>query len=141
MQSVVALALMAGVCLAIKVLWFPPPWLDWVPDRVTRLGLVDNGGQTGNPRGNGDEITVEWGLLTQPFIQRRLDAIAQELERLDREPDIFAKAFHTMVARSAHDALLADAFRAAGRPPRYVGQTFDLEVLGPSMGPREELEL
>src|SRR4051794_2296493 len=138
MQSVFMLALMAGVCLAIKVLWFPPPWLEWVPERITRLSLVGDGGQTGDP-GNDDGTTV--GLLTQPFLQRRLDAIAQELERLDREPDIFAKAFHTMVARSAHEALLADAFRAAGRPPRYAGHTFDLEILGATTGPREELEL
>jgi len=130
MQSVVALALMAGVCLAIKVLWFPPPWLEWVPERITRSSFVD-----------GDETTVEWGLLAQPFIQRRLDALAQELDRLDREPDIFAKAFHTMVARSAHEALLADAFRAAGEPPRYAAQNFDLEILRASTGPREELEL
>jgi hypothetical protein len=86
-------------------------------------------------------MTVVWGLFTSPFIRRRLDVLAEELERLDRDPDIFAKAFHTMAARGAYEALLADASRLADQPGRYAGPTLDLELAGPSTGLYEELEL
>jgi len=44
------------------------------------------------------------------------------------------------VARAAHEALLVDASRIADQP-RYADQLFDVDLLGPSTGPREELEL
>jgi hypothetical protein len=144
MELLFAVLAMAGLFLAINASWFPPSWLGWVADRVTGLKLADDGerprGAEDGP-GEADETTVEWGLLARPFIRRRLDALAEELERLDRDPDVFAKAFHTMVARSAHDALLADASRLAHQPPRYASQTFDVELMGPSTGFSEELEL
>jgi hypothetical protein len=97
--------------------------------------------RAGDGPGEADETTVEWGLFSWQFIRRRLDALSEELERLDRDPDVFAKAFHTMVARSAYEALLADASRLADQPRRYAGQTLDVEFVGPSTGMREVLEL
>jgi hypothetical protein len=145
MQNLLALALLAGLCLAIRVLSVPPSWLGSVADRVTRPRTAEDGGRPTSGDGyryhEADPTTVESGLLAQPFIRSRLDALVEELERLDRDPDVFAKAFHLMAARSAREALLADASRLATQPRRSAGSTFDVEVLGSSTGTREELEL
>ena len=91
--------------------------------------------------GDADETTVEWALFSLPFIRRRLAALAEELDRLDHDPDVFAKAFHTKVARSAYEELLAEASRLATQPPRHAGQTLDVEIAGTSTRTREVLEL
>src|SRR4051812_19618038 len=85
-------------------------------------------------------MTEQWGLFSETFIRDRLRALADELERLDREPDVFARAFHTMVARAAYEALLADAAAVADRPWWGVGEVLDVEAMAPSTGPREVLE-
>lgn len=60
--------------------------------------------------------------LALTFVRHRLDVLAAELERLDDDPEIFALAFRTNVARSAYRSLLdeaihlADASRFAGLP-------------------------
>lgn len=136
MESLFAVALMAGFVVAITVLRLPLSWPGQAPDGATELPQA---GEQAGP-GGADEITVEWGLLAEPFIRRRLDALVEELERLDRSSDTFAKAFHTTVARSAYDALLADASRLARRP-RHAGELSEFQLTEPSWGPREELEL
>jgi hypothetical protein len=144
MDTVFALALMAGSFLTIKVLWFPPSWLGRAADAVARRTSADDGERSGAPEdrpGQGEELGVDWELLRRTSIRRRLDALAEELERLDRDPDVFAKAFHTMVARSAHEALLSDASRLGDPLPRFTVRVLDLEVMGPSMRRGEELEL
>ena len=83
---------------------------------------------------------VEGGLLSEEHVRRRLDALAQELERLDRDPDIYAKAFHTGAARSAYEALKAEAAAFAEQPWWHLGETLTGEFLGPSVGLREILE-
>jgi hypothetical protein len=141
MGSLSAVVLLAGLCVALGLLWFPSSWLRWFADRVTQLTISDVGRQPGTDGIEAEQTTPEWDLLTRPYIRGRLDALTQELERLDRDPDVFAKAFHTMVARSAREALLADASRLLDRPSRYAGQRFEIEVAGTSAGPLEELEL
>jgi hypothetical protein len=137
MQLLVAIAMTAGLCLAIRLLWEPPPWLGWVADRLAPLMVADDVEQPGAAG-----ITVEPGLLSRPFIERRLDALVEELERLDQDPDVFAKAFHTHVVRSAQHALLADASRLSDQPRSSTSQTFDVEVAGRwTTAPAEELEL
>jgi len=84
---------------------------------------------------------VEWGLFSQAFVRRRLAILAEELERLDRDPDAFAKAFHTMVARTAYEALLADAARLADRPQWHVDTVLDAVPLAAAQGTREVLAL
>jgi len=133
-----AVTLTAGLFFAVRALRSPPSWWRRLADGV--LGLMSSDGGEHPGPGGADQITIEWGPLTRPFLQRRLDALADELERLDRDPDIFAKAFHVMVVRAAHEALLADASRLADQP-RYAGQMFDVELMSPSTGSREELEL
>ncbi len=139
MQNLLAVVLVAGFGLTIRLLWDRPSWLTWLADRLPRL-VADDVERVG--AAGPDEITVEPGLFSQTFIRRRLDALVEELERLDQDPDVFAKAFHTKVARSAHDALLADASRLSHQPPRYAAHTFDVEVIGRwTTAPPEELEL
>ncbi len=87
------------------------------------------------------EPTVQWGLFTEAFVQARLAALGRELERLDDDPDLFARAFHTTVVRSAYDALLSDAARFADQARRPSGPVLTLGSLGPSSGSREELWL
>lgn len=93
------------------------------------------------PEPAADEPPVESSLFSPAFVRRRLAALAEELERLDRDPDAFAKAFHTMVARSAYEALLADAARLAERPPPRVGTVVDAVPLGAAYGTHEVIEV
>ncbi len=147
MEIVLTLAVTAGILLAIQVFWFPPRWLGWVVEQVQRRRRARDGGHPDAARTADDatrrnaDTTDERGFFTRPFLRRRLDALAEELERLDRDPTIFAKAFHTMAARSAYEALLVDASRIPDEPPRHVGQVFDYELVGPSRSRREELEI
>jgi hypothetical protein len=147
MEILFTVAVVAGLFLAIEVLWFPPSWLGRFAARVARREPARDGEQPGaagtaqDGPGQADDTALEWGLFTRSFIRGRLDALAEELDRLDRDPDVFARAFHTMAARAAYEALLADASRLADRSRRYAGQTLDFELVSPSTGRREELEL
>jgi hypothetical protein len=86
-----------------------------------------------------DEVPA---LFSEDMIRRRLDALADELDRLERDPDVFAKAFHTNVARSAYETLVADRARMAEETRRVVAGTVEFELLEPSgAGPVAELEL
>jgi hypothetical protein len=84
---------------------------------------------------------VESELFSRELVRRRLAALAEELERLDRDPDAFAKAFHTMAARAAYEALLAEASRLTDRPPPQAGAVLDDVTVGTAHGVREVLEL
>jgi hypothetical protein len=88
-----------------------------------------------------ESAAVEWWLSSPEFVRRRLAALAEELERLDRDPDVFAKAFHTMAARAAYETLLADASRLADRPRPQAGAVLEDEPFGTARGVREMLEL
>lgn len=141
MEILLTIALLAGIFLILEVLLVRPSWRRWVVDRLTRQDPGDAERPAGDGPGGADPLTVEWSLFSRSFIRGRLDALTQELDRLDRDPEIFAKAFHTMVARSAYEALLADASRLCDPPRARRGQTLDFEFVGRSTGLREELEL
>jgi hypothetical protein len=92
------------------------------------------------------DMSAQWSLFSRPFIAHRLAALDRELERLEHDPDVFAKAFHTLAARSAYEALAADARRLADTlDPSYAdggrGRGMEFELLGPSAGRREELDV
>jgi|SRR4051812_28711386 hypothetical protein len=135
MEILFTVAVTVGLFVALEVLWYPPSWLGWLADRAARQRARDDE-QPGTAGTN-----VELGLFSWPFIRRRLDALAEELGRLDRDPDVFAKAFHTMAARAAYEALLADASRLADQPRHHARQTVDVELARRPTGVREELEL
>ncbi len=125
MEILLTLAVSAVLFLTIEVLWRSRNRAGW---RAGAAAPVED-----------DDTTVEWQLFSLPFVRRRLAALAEELERLDRDPDVFAKAFHTMVARSAYETLSADASRLAEQARRH--RTLDVELAGPSQGVGEVLEL
>jgi histone H3/H4 len=127
MEILLTLAVSAVLFLTIEVLWRSRNRSGW---RAGTAAPVED-----------DDTTVEWQLFSLPFVRRRLAALAEELERLDRDPDVFAKAFHTMVARSAYETLSADASRLAEQARRHTGRTLDVELAGPSQGVGEVLEL
>ena len=127
MEILLTLAVSAVLFLAMEVLWRSRSWSGWPAGSAAPAG--------------DDDTTVEWELFSLPFVRRRLAALAEELERLDRDPDVFAKAFHTMVARSAYEALSADEARLAEQARLHTGPTFDVEIVGSSQGLREVLEL
>ena len=133
MRGLLAVAVISGLCLAMLL---RPAWVAWVAERVPRLMRADDGSSSAATEDGADHI----GLLPQPYVRRRLDALVEELERLDSDPDVFARAFHTMVARSAREALLADESRLARQPRSPASSAFDVE-LPRSTGWREELEL
>jgi hypothetical protein len=144
LEILFAVALMAALLLPIELLRLPPSWLSQVAEGGGEPKLVGDGEQAGavadSPSGT-LAMSMQSGLFTRTVIQRRLEALGEELERLDRDPDIFAKAFHTMVARSAYQALLIDATTLVDQPCAHTGESLDLQLVGPSTELWEELEL
>jgi hypothetical protein len=69
------------------------------------------------------------------IVQHRLAALAAEIQRLEDDHLVFAKAHRIKVAQSAYDALLMDACRLAGVEPVAS------EIGNPNQRAREEMEL
>jgi hypothetical protein len=160
METLFAILLMAGLFIVLDLAWPPPAWLrglvvaDARRAGSRRMGtrhpgtrhpdtthdddseLTRSSNELADEDDSSAEIADEWDLLPMPFIRVRLQVIADELDRLAREPDVFARAFHTMAARSAYEALQADASRLAALP------TLEFGLTGSSARQvREELEL
>ena len=107
-----------------------------------RVGIGTPAEAAGSPPSSGSETLVEqWALFSEAFVRHRLRDLADELERLDRDPEVFARAFHTMAARAAYDALLAEASVLSSRPRWHVGEVVDVDALGSSTGRPEVLEV
>jgi len=81
------------------------------------------------------ELSPEDDLFTLAWVRRRLDILAGELERLERDREVFAKAFHTHAAQIAYQGLLADASRLA------AVATLEMEFSTSAASAREELRL
>lgn len=85
--------------------------------------------------------------LALPFVRHRLDVLAAELERLDDDEEIFAKAFRTHAAQSAYQALLVDATqlaeasRFAGVSPLSDVTIVEVEMANALSPFREELDV
>jgi len=136
-------ALIAALVLPTELLRSTLSWLSPVPDGSDQPELVGDDVESAAAGGgpDDDELTVVWGLFTSSDIQHRLHALADELERLDHDPGIFAKAFHTTAARSAYEALLVDASRYRAQPGPLPVPVVDVPLLAPSTERREELDL
>jgi hypothetical protein len=93
-------------------------------------------------------LSSDWDPYALSFVRHRLDVLAAELDLLENDHSVFARAFRTHVAKSAYDALLADASRLAevSRLANVSGSssttmTIEIETPG-SLGPfREELDV
>ena len=139
----VTVAVIGVLLRSIELFRSPPPWLRRASAAVAQR-LADVAPAPATPQrdeGAVVDMSVQWSLFTRPFIAHRLAALDRELERLERDPDVFAKAFHTIAARSAYEALAADARRLAETPSAGVGGSLEFELLGPSAGRREEIEI
>ena len=143
MEIFVTVALVAALRLAVPLVRFVRSKPALV-DRFTRAAAASDEQsvptiELEDERSGATELTVEWGMFTEAFVQARLAALARELERLDNDDtDVFAKGFHTMVVRSAYESLLSDAARFAAQPWRPTGPMLDVEPLAPSGGGRRE---
>lgn len=128
MELLLPLALLVGCFVGLELLLVPP-------DRLRRAAP-----ELGRPRPDADGSE----LFSLAFVQRRIRSLADELDRLDRDRTIFARAFRTHVAQDAYRHLLDDASRLA------TARTLDLDgpVLAEPVGAassgsrfREELDL
>jgi hypothetical protein len=134
MDILLPIVLLAGLFLVVGVPWSPPSWLRTLAGTATRRGRGVNAAPAA--------ASIEWDMLTLAFVRRRIDVIAAELERLDRDPAVFAKGFRTIVARSAYEALMADASRLAAVPSLDLNCDFGFELVleGTPTQRREVLE-
>jgi hypothetical protein len=139
MAVLVTVVLAVGLFLLLELLWCRPSRFGPAPGAV-----VGDEPPAGAPQLAFD---VESDPLALPFVRHRLDVLAAELEWLDHDDTVFARAFRYRAAQTAYDALLVEAIRLAAlsrlttAARAAVDPTIELEF-GPSLAPlREELEL
>ena len=131
MALVLVLVLLVAVAVAVDLAIPPrPAWATALADRRPEPAAQDVFGPPPTS-----------GLFSRELIQQRLDLLAAELQRLETDRSVFARAFRTYVAKDAYDALLADRTRLARVTTIDLGGvTFDDDV--PRVrAMREELEL
>lgn len=137
MDVLLPLILPAVLFLALEILWCRP-----VQEHSLSGGRSVGECQPGAPPSPPEVDPFAW-----PFVQQRLDVLAAELERLEHDESIFALAFRTHVAKSAYEALLADATRLANASRlanayQLAGTTIIEIEIPRSMAPvREELNV
>jgi hypothetical protein len=155
MEILIPLVLLAGLFLVADLLSSRPSWLRALGAAAARQGREAHDRSqpvtsherwpqdtddlvldlTSPAATRAEAAVVEWDVFALPFLRHRLHVVADELERLDHDPTVFARAFRTVVARSAYEALLADVSRLTAVP------TLELQPAGPPAARREELEL
>ena len=124
MAILLAVTVLAGLLLPREQFKLSPSWR-------RRLGAADRAPSPAPPQPAApDDMTAQWGLFSAAFVRERLQALEDELRRLDRNPDVFARAFKTIAARSAYDALLEEVTTVAEQPWWHVGEVVDAEALG-----------
>jgi hypothetical protein len=116
MDMLLTFILPAGLFLILELFWCRPSW----SLSVSGAGLEREPLESGPP-----PVEPDWGLFSLPFVRHRLDVLAAELEQLERDESIFARAFRYRVAQSAYAALLVDAARLANASLLAVGLSLD----------------
>jgi hypothetical protein len=136
MDVLLTYVLSAGLFLALEVLWCRPS------RNARAAGLIEGEQPTGiSPQSS------TWDPFALSFVQQRMDALAAELEQLDNDELIFAKAFRTHVAKAAYEALLADASRLGdasrlnGASPLVGSTTVEVEIPSARLPLQEELKV
>ena len=131
MAIVLVLLLLVAVAVAIDLAIPPrPAWATALAGRRTQPPPDDAVGPA--PMA---------GLFSRELVQQRLDLLSAELQRLETDRSLFARAFRTYVAKDAYSALLADRTRLARVTTLDLGGiTFEDDVPG-VRSRREELEL
>jgi hypothetical protein len=129
MELLVAFLLPAVLFLAFQLLWGRPP--------QQPLAEIQDG-ETTTP----DLVSCD--PLALPQVYRRLEVLAAELERLEHDESIFARAFRWQVATIAYEALVEDASRLSAvshlAAAAAAGNTVvEIGAFGSSRLQREEL--
>jgi hypothetical protein len=132
MDVLLTYVLSAGLFLALEVLWCRPS------RNARAAGPIEGEQRPG---------ISTWDPFALSFVQQRMDALAAELEQLDNDELIFAKAFRTHVAKAAYEALLADASRLGdasrltGVSPLVGSTTVEVEIPSARLPLQEELKV
>ena len=71
-------------------------------------------------------------LLSAHEVRQRLAALMAELNRLERDQTVFARAFHTHVAQTVYAALIEDEARLAALPTLDLTLDDSPEITGSS---------
>ena len=135
MEFLLAVAVLAVLLLPAGLLRSVPSSLGWTPDRSQWVEPVE---ALDDAPGVLDEAGVDDGLLTLPFVRRRLDVLADEIAHLDDDDGVMARAFRKTVARTAYEALLADESRLAQAQVLHVDAALGFEMVDDASGTYEE---
>jgi hypothetical protein len=117
MGMLLTFILPAGLFLVLELIWCRPSWSQPLSGAGRERGPFESDPPPLNP---------DWDLFSLPFVRHRLDVLAAELEQLERDESIFARAFRYRVAQSAYAALLVDASRLANASLLAVGLSLEV---------------
>lgn len=129
----IVLVLMLLVVVAVAIDLAIPPRPAW----VTAL----RGRRPEQPVEDGFGPAPISGIFSRELVQQRLDLLAAELQRLETDRAVFARAFRTYVAKDAYAALLADRTRLARVTTLDLGGVQLDDDVPRVRARREELEL
>jgi hypothetical protein len=133
MIILLVVTVLVGLLMPLEQLKLPASWRSRLP--------AGDGTPSPAPREPAaPDVTAQWGLFSAAFVRERLQALEEELHQLERNPEVFARAFHTLAARAAYDALQSEVRTVAEQPFWRVGEVVDAEALGARGGVREVLE-
>jgi hypothetical protein len=130
-EILIAVAVLAGLLLPAGLLRAGASSLGWAADGSQWVEPVE---ALDDAPGAFDESGADEGLLTLPFVRRRLDALADEIAHLDDDPGILARAFRKTVALTAYESLLADETRLAQAPSVHVEAALGFEMMDEAPG-------
>jgi hypothetical protein len=122
----------AALFLVLQWLWVRPSWLRMPEGGAHEAGAHEAGAHEAGA--SADPPPADGDPFALPFIRQRLSALAAELERLEHDEGVFAKAFRTRVAQCAYDALIADEARLATA-------TLEVEYIFSADPLREEIDV
>ena len=135
MEFLLAAIVLAVLLLPAGMLRDVSSSLGWARDRSQWLEPVE---ALDDAPGVLDEADVDDGLLTLPFVRRRLDILADEIAHLDDDDGVMARAFRKTVAMTAYEALLADESRLAQAQVLHVDAALGFEMVDDASGAYEE---
>ena len=135
MEFLLAVVVLAVLLLPAGMLRDVSSSLGWTADRSQWVESVE---ALDDAPGVLDESGVDEGLLTLPFVRRRLEVLAAEIGHLDEDPGVLARAFRKTVALTAYEALLADESRLAQAQVLHVDAALGFEMMDEASGRYQE---
>jgi hypothetical protein len=134
MDLLLTLLLLVAIFVALRLIVSPPAWL---------RARAEAAAQRWRDEGTTPTEALQWEVLDLPLVRRRLYAVSVELDRLEHDPSVFARAFRTRAFQSAYRALLADEARLAAlrEATLQLEGELELELVGGPRRPGEVLDL